>query len=97
MSRPPIFAVNHGRLKYKIKTVLQNLPNIAFTGQVWAFAHIFREAASNGGSGIWWLCLPGSPMPVTPAVGRFHRAKSKHVLSVQLSQIRQENFDGQKD
>jgi len=46
------------RAKPKFKTVLQNLPNTACIGQVRAFAHTFREAAPNGGFGVWWLCPP---------------------------------------
>jgi hypothetical protein len=39
------------------------------TGQVRAFAHTFREAAPNGGFGVWWFCPPNpAHQRVTQAV-----------------------------
>ena len=35
--RPPIYAVNHGNIKFKIKTVFQNLPNTVCSGRFATF------------------------------------------------------------
>jgi hypothetical protein len=56
--------------KTKFKTVLQNLPNTACTGQVRAFAHTFGTPAPTADSASGGFVRQIPPLPVTPAVGQ---------------------------
>ena len=67
-------------IKFKFKTVLQNLPNTACTGQVRGVARTFGESASKADSASGGFVRQFPPLPVTPAVSPLHGNLHKPVF-----------------
>jgi hypothetical protein len=60
-------------VKFKLKSVLQNLPNTACSNCL--------EHPSGSGFGVWWLYPPNPALiPVTPVVRRLAKSIEKQEL-----------------